>query len=229
MRSIKVLEMLNEGRIEELKEKLRDEIYTELLSIKPGAKRRYAAMKKYFSYHNSLRDILMRPCPVEFEGVKYHSFTNSHSLVLTIESIGTMEPCSEPERYPDISRLISFDGDERTLDFTRIFAEAKTRGYRLNKTEFKKGEYLMRYDGAYFKLALLDSTFAIIDNGEESVVYKPPGQSRKPLVIRNDIGIAVIMPIYVEGDPEAEGKTVIEAVKRKEEIYDLSDLQECDI
>ncbi len=210
MRSIKVLEMLNEGRIDELKEKLRDEIYTELLSIKPGAKRRYAAMKKYFGYHNSLRDILMKPCPVEFQGERYHSFTNSHSLVLTTESIGTMEPCEDPSRYPDISRLIHFDGEERTIDFKRIFAEAKTRGYKLNKTEFNKGEYLMRYDGAYFKLALLDSTFAIIDNGENAVVYKPSGANRKPLVIRNDIGIAVIMPIYVEGDPEAEGKTVID-------------------
>ena len=100
MRSIKALEMLNEGRIEELKEMLRDEIYTELLSIKPGAKRRYAAMKKYFGYHNSMREILMRPCPIEFEGVQYHSFTNSHSLVLTTESIGTIAPCEDPGRYP---------------------------------------------------------------------------------------------------------------------------------
>ena len=69
----------------------------------------------------------------------------------------------------------------------------------------------MRYDGAYFKLALLDSTFAIIDNGEEAEVFKPSGQNRRPMVIRNDIGIAVIMPMYVEGDAEADGKTVIEA------------------
>lgn len=88
----------------------------------------------------------------------------------------------------------------------------------------------MRYDGAYFKLALLDSSFAIIDNGDETTVYKPSGANRKPLVIKNGIGIAVIMPIFIEGDPEADGKVVIEAdAKRKEEIYDLSDLQECDL
>lgn len=131
---------------------------------------------------------------------------------------------------PDVSRLIHFDGDVRTIDFKRIFAEAKTRGYKLNKTEFRNGEYLMRYDGAYFKLALLDSSFSIIDNGDEATVYKPSGANRKPLVIKNDIGIAVIMPIFVDGDPEADGKVVIEAEsRRKEEIYDLSDLQECDI
>lgn len=131
---------------------------------------------------------------------------------------------------PDVSRLIHFDGDARVIDFKRIFAEAKTRGYKLNKTEFRKGDYLMRYDGAYFKLALLDSTFAIIDNGEETIAFKPSGANRKPLVVKNDIGIAVIMPIYIEGDPEADGKIVIEAiVERKEEIYELSDVQECDI
>ena len=116
------------------------------------------------------------------------------------------------------------------IDFKRIFAEVKTRGYKLNKTEFRKGEYLMRYDGAYFKLALLDSTFAIIDNGEETIAFKPSGANRKPLVIKNDIGIAVIMPIYMEGDPEADGRIVIDAIaERKEEIYDLSDLQESNI
>lgn len=70
---------------------------------------------------------------------------------------------------------------------------------------------MLRFDGAYFKLALLDSTLAIIDNGEEAAVFKPSGQARRPMVIRNSIGIAVVMPIYIEGDPEADGKTVIEA------------------
>jgi hypothetical protein len=89
----------------------------------------------------------------------------------------------------------------------------------LNKTEFKKGEYLLRFDGAYFKIALLDATLAIIDNGEEATIFKHPGNPRKPMVIRNSIGIAVVMPVYIEGEPEADGKTVIEA-----EIDDSRDL-----
>lgn len=35
MRNIEVLEMINKGRIEELKEKLRDEIYTDTLKVRP--------------------------------------------------------------------------------------------------------------------------------------------------------------------------------------------------
>lgn len=49
MRNEKVLEMLNEGKIEDLKSALQDEIYEEALKSKPGAKKRYAAMKKNIS------------------------------------------------------------------------------------------------------------------------------------------------------------------------------------
>ena len=35
MRSIEVLEMINQGRIEELKEKLRDEVYQDALKVRP--------------------------------------------------------------------------------------------------------------------------------------------------------------------------------------------------
>lgn len=45
MRSIKVLEMLNNGQIEELKEALRDEVYAEVLKSKPNAKKRYSAIR----------------------------------------------------------------------------------------------------------------------------------------------------------------------------------------
>ena len=54
MRNTLVLEMLNAGRIDELKKILEDEIYEDSLKVKPGAKKRYAAMKKYFKYHTSV-------------------------------------------------------------------------------------------------------------------------------------------------------------------------------
>ena len=48
MRNIKILEMLNDNKIEELKTELRDEIYMDSLKEIPTAKKRYIAMKKYF-------------------------------------------------------------------------------------------------------------------------------------------------------------------------------------
>ena len=48
MRNVKVLEMFEDGKIDELKDELRDEIYRDPLKNKPDTKKRYTAMKKYF-------------------------------------------------------------------------------------------------------------------------------------------------------------------------------------
>ena len=64
MKSSIVLELLEQNRIEELKAKLQDEIFTESLKTKPDAKKRYSAMKKYFTLADSSREICQRPCAV---------------------------------------------------------------------------------------------------------------------------------------------------------------------
>lgn len=136
MKNVKVLQMLNDGKIDELKAALRDEIYRDSLKTKPDAKKRYAAMKKYFTYHKSERECCRKPCEVEFEGKTYISFTNSWSLVLTTEDTGEIELFDKTTRsYPEVGRLISFDGIKRKVDFHEVFAEAKCRGYKLVKKE----------------------------------------------------------------------------------------------
>lgn len=136
MRNVTVLQMLVDGKIDELKAKLRDEIYRDSLKNRPNAKKRYAAMKKYFSYNSSERECLQKPCRIEFEGKPYISFTNSWSLVLTTEDVGEIELFdTENKNYPDVSRLVNFDGIKRKVDFREVFAEAKSRGYKLIKKE----------------------------------------------------------------------------------------------
>jgi hypothetical protein len=209
MRNTKIMEMLNKGQIEDLKAALEDEIYEESLKAKPNAKKRYAAMKKYFGYAGSVREALQKPCVVEFEGQQYTSFCNSYSLALTTEDTGELELFEDASRYPDVSRLIRFDGDEKKVDFTKVIAEAKSKGYKLKKSEFYSNKYLMRYSGSYFRMMLLESTYGIIDDGEEATVYHSE-HSNRPLVIKNDIGICVVMPVRYEGDPEENGDIVIE-------------------
>lgn len=210
MRNIKVLEMLNNGRIEELKAALQDEIYTESLKSKPNKKKRYAAMKKYFTYYDSGRESLQKPCEVEIEGNKYTSFCNAYSIALTRETCGEMELFDNPEHYPDVSKLITYNGQEGKIDFATVFAEAKSKGYKLKKSEVGFDyKYLMHYGGAYFKLGLVDSTLGIIDDGNEAIVYHVEG-ARKPLTITTDIGVCVVMPVFMEGNPEDEDKIVIE-------------------
>lgn len=206
MKSSRVLEMLNQNRIDELKAALQDEIFTESLKSKPNAKKRYAAMKKYISYTSGAREILQKPCEVDIEGSKYLSFCNSYSLALTRETCGEIPLCEEPDRYPPVARLLNYDGTEGTIDIHKVIAEAKSHGYKLTKTAMYGNDYLMHYDGAYFRIALLDITYGIIDDGKDAIVYHVSG-ARRALTITTDIGVAVVMPVSMYDEPQG---TVIE-------------------
>lgn len=208
MNSSKALEMINNGRIEDLKKALQDEIYTETLKKKPDAKKRYSAMKKYFTLVENPREICKKPCAIEFDGKPYNSFTNSYSLALTTESCGEIEMFDKNNgTYPDISRLIDTTGPEGIIDFAEVIALAKTKGYKLKKSELFSNKYLLHYHDSYFRIALLDSTFGIIDDGEPAKVYHGGGRRGK-LTIENDIGIAVVMPVFMEDGPDDDAVVI---------------------
>lgn len=210
MKSSIVLELLEQNRIEELKAKLQDEIFTESLKTKPDAKRRYSAMKKYFTLTDSSREICQRPCSMEYEGREYNAFTNLYSLVLTTESCGEIKMFDTSNgTYPEVGRLIDLTGLEGRIDFERILAEAKSKGYKLKKSAMFSNEYLMHYSGSYFRIALVDSAYSIIADGQKASVYHGKTSPGK-LSIQNDIGIAVVMPVRMEDGP-GEGTVVIEA------------------
>lgn len=210
MQSTKILEMLNSNRIDELKELLRDEIYAEVLKKKPGANKRYSAMKKYFNYTDSEREFLQKPCLVEYEGQSYTSFCNSFSVALTKEPCGSIALYTDTDRYPDVSRLIRKNGDEILINFTEIFAKAKLEGYKLIKSEVNtyKFRYLLKCKNTYLKLGLVDATFSIIDDGEPSKVYISDDQY-VPITIETSIGICTVMPMKLE--EAREDHIVIEA------------------
>lgn len=213
MRSIKALELIRRGKVEELEALLVDEVYQDSLKTKPDAKKRYMAMKKYFNYTDSARDCLRRPCVIEFEGKEYTSFTNSWSLVLTTEPTGEIELFNEEMgKYPDVARLIRFDGIKKKIDFNSVIAAAKSKGYKLNKTEVGPGfTYLMLYDGTYYKIGLIDISHSIINDGQPAMTYHPDGE-KMPLTIQTEFGICMLMPVFMhDGEPD-ESHIVIEAV-----------------
>lgn len=211
MRSVKVLEMLNNGKIDELKVSLRDEIYEESLKKNPDSKKRYTAMKKYFSYTNNYREVCNKPCKIEFEDKEYTSFTNSLSLVLTTEDTGEIGLFNtENDTYPEVGRLIHLNGEKTEIDFNKILAEAKSKGYKLNKKEVGAGfEYLMRFNETYYKIGLIDISYGLINDGQPVTVYYQIDK-RMPITIQNDIGIEVIMPIRIEDDRELDQNKIIE-------------------
>ena len=119
---------------------------------------RQTAMKRYLTYTNHSRECCRKPCKVIFEDKEYISFTNSWSLVLTTEDPGDIELFdTNAGRYPDIAELVNFDGIKRKVDFSEIFAEAKSRGYRLGKKEVDhRFKYLLKLSisSKYFKSIL---------------------------------------------------------------------------
>lgn len=210
MQNIRVLEMINNNQIEELKVMLRDEIYADLLKKKPGASKRYSAMKRYFTFVDTEREILQKPCLIEYEGLGYMSFCNSYSVALTKEPCGAIEMFTDVDRYPDVSRLIRKEGDEIYINFPDIFARARLDGYRLIKAEANthKFKYLLKVRNSYFKLGLVDATFSIINEGEPAKVYIS-NDPYKPMTIETGIGICTIMPMRI--DEVADHHILIEA------------------
>lgn len=211
MRAIKILEMLNSNRIDELRKSLEDEVYQDSLKTKSGAKKRYAAMKKYFGYHTSARECLQKPCKIKFEGDDYISFTNSWSLILTKEDCGEIELFNEENgKYPDVGRLLRFDGVKKKIDYRKVIAEATSKGYKLVKSEVDhRFKYLMLYDDTYYKLGLIDASFSIIDNGDIPITHHPYGE-KMPLTIQNSLGICMIMPVFMHDGQPSEDHIIIE-------------------
>lgn len=195
MQSYKILEMIQQGRIEELEEQLRDEIYQDELKKKPGAKQRYSAMKKYFGYVKTSRAICQKPYVFEFEGNTVTSFCNSYSLALTKETCGAIELFTEADgTYPDVGRMIKRDGSPTLVNLNNIIADAKSKGYKLTKSEVNGETFIIRHKGTYYRLGLIDATYSIIADGNDVVMYHS-GDKFSPLTIENDIGVCLVLPV----------------------------------
>ena len=173
-------------------------------------------MKKYFTYtKGNGNKALEKPCVIDFEGQKHTSFVNGYSIALTTEASGEMDLYKDTDGdYLKVDKMVTYDGTKREIDFTRVLAEAKSKGYKIKKSEVDVGndfKYVMHYDGAYYKIGLLDATYSIIDNGEKAEVYHQDGKKTSPMIIKNDIGVCVVLPINFDAeDFKNDGKIVIE-------------------
>ena len=212
MQNTKILDMLNNGQIEELKALIREEIFADELKSKPGAKQRYAAMKKYFSYiDNHGNKIMEMPCEVEVGGEKYVSFTNGCSIALTKEDAGEIKLFENSKDYLNIGKYFSYDGNISEIDFNKLLAKAKSKGYKLNKSEVDQNgdfKYVLYFDGSYYKIGLLDATFGIINDGEKSTVWHKSDEKHSPIIIKSSIGVCLVLPFKY--DEEKEGVTILE-------------------
>lgn len=202
MKSQHILEMLNEGKIEDLKALLSEEIYKSEMQDK-GGKARYSAMKRYYRFADKNgKEILKKPGKdIEYRGKLYNCFIDGYCFTVTSENIGNMETYDNTNNdYYNINKLISFNGDMEKLNLNSILATAKSKGYKYKKSEVDtiNAVYYLKYKGSYYKIGLLDKAYAIINDGGEAEVYY--SGKRNVLIIKNNIGIAGICPIIIKGD-----------------------------
>lgn len=206
MQNSKILEMLNAGKIEELKSLLQDEIYTESLKGKSNAKKRYTAMKKYLNTISSDAVIPQKPCKVKFDGEEYNSFLNSYSFVLTKEPCGEITMFEDAEKYPDVAKMINKERYLGTFDMNKVLGEAKSKGYKYSKNAINENKFLLKIGNSYFRIGLVDVTYSVINNNKEVGIYKTGGR-KDFLILENDLGIAVILPVWV--DMKTIGDTIV--------------------
>lgn len=217
MDNTKILEMLNNGQIEELKEKISDEIFQEELKKSSGAdaKKRYSAMKRYFKYVGSFDDRLLYPyknLPVEIRGEKkeMNCFLNGHSFVLTPENIGNMEDFSsvaDGKEYFNVQSMLDVPFDYEEVDLNKVLSAAKAKGYKYKGSELDsyKFTYAWHYRDAYFKVGILDQAYNIVNDGKKAKIYYTSSVSI--LYIKTSVGLAAILPMHWDA---GVGKIVIE-------------------
>lgn len=212
MKNATILEMLNNGEIEELKALLTEEIYKDSLKADNNAKTRYAAMKRFFKFVTSPIESCTKPCKdVLVHGKSYNSFCDSLCFALTNESVDTLE-CFDKSKadYLNIERLVNFNNAQcvEEIDLNKALAEIKSKGYKFSKSEYatKDFHYAIKYRDSYYNALLIDKAYNIINDGKSAKVYY--FSKLAPMLIETSVGIAGVCPFKADDDVE-EKKIIV--------------------
>lgn len=129
MKNEKILKMIENGQIDELKKELRDEIFQDEIKKQPSMKERYSAMKRYFKYsQKESREVMKRPCKnLETSIGTYNAFTDGFSFVLTKEDVGEIEEFDNSKKdYFNMDALIkSIPQEYKEIDLNLLISKAK--------------------------------------------------------------------------------------------------------
>lgn len=203
MKAEKILEMLYNNQIEPLKALLMDEVYKNNL-IDCGAKQRYSAMKRFFKYTTSYRDMFKKPCKnIDYQGTLYNSFASNDCAVLTGEDIGEIDSYDNRDGdYINMNKIITLsDKTEITIHLDEILARAAALGYKYSKKELETGyKYVLQINNTYYKIGLIDKSYSIIKDGTIPKIYINKSNKKSQLIIKNNIGICLVCPFTIPDD-----------------------------
>lgn len=165
MLNTQILEMINNGSIEELKKQLQEEIYVEALSGENrNSAARYKAMKKYVTSGKHLlkdREALQNPCKIS--GVKHNNqdvtaFTNGFSIVLTTEPTGNINLCPNSDRYMNVAKFFKYENlPSEKVNINELLAQAKSEGYNFKQSSLANNgnyKYYVKHNNAVFTVTI---------------------------------------------------------------------------
>lgn len=205
MKNEKILEMLNNGEIEELKKAISEEIYNSSLNKNGNVKSRYKAMKDFYKFPSNKTDTrFLKPCKKSIRGQLYNCFLNCDVLVCTKESTGNIEMYDEKEEareWFNVEKLINAKDSEivEGINFNDIISEAKSKSFKPVKQEIQYDEcakYYLHFRNAYYKIGLLNKGYSIIEGGSHQKVFYRG--NKEPLFIYNSLGIVMLLPVIIE-------------------------------
>ena len=80
----------------------------------------------------------------------------------------------------------------------------------MTNKEVNGNNFMLHYNGAYFRLGLVEATYRIIDDGNYATIYHD-GKNVSPMTIENDIGVCLVLPVKCDYENIKEnGRTVID-------------------
>ena len=199
MKNETILEMLNNNEIEALKKLITQEIYNNSLERKSGYKNRCSALKRYYRLRGDDSTKLVAGIPYKIENSIY--ITDGCGIIKTSEDF-ILDIYPQLDSYIKIERLFGQDNmrkyntaDYYKLDFNKVIAMAKAKGYKLTKDNLKLPNYLVKINDTYINIAILDINYSVINNGDITDVKVVDEVT--PVLISNDIGMGLICPIKI--------------------------------
>lgn len=194
MRNEKVLEMLNNGEVEELKQQIKDKIYTDTLDKRTGAKQRYTAMKRYLRHTKDSDQKWMRlvTTGLSYYGDNYNGFTDDCNIVFTNEGVGELKSSNKGMSMIDNFKDVLLEEGKTKVNFKELLAKAKTEGYKYTKNN---NRYIIKFEDVYVNMKLLDLAVSIIDDGGDLYIHKRDDE--QSIVLKNEIGVVYILGMRV--------------------------------
>lgn len=172
-------------------------------------------MKRYFKFADDNNDFTCKPKQVE----EFACFCDGFTAVRTKESLADLSQYDDSDRpYIDLGKIMNVESIAdytEEINLNEVLAEAKSKGYKFKKNEVVQGDNFTTvcfYNGAYFKIGLLDQAFSIINDGEKARVYST-GKATEPIKIITSIGECILLPVRPKEDRFA-GKTVIKVASK---------------